>query len=65
MVVSKREQQVLELISRGMSNKEVAQELKISFNTVQTHRRRLLLKLDAKNSADLIRIAFKNNLLTE
>jgi len=64
MQISRRELQVLTLISKGQSNKKIGAELGISYNTVQTHRRRLILKLDAQNSADLIRIAFERNILT-
>lgn len=63
MEISKREKEILILISNGMSNKAAASELGISPNTVQTYRRRLLLKLNAKNSADLIRIAFQSRIL--
>lgn len=63
MHVSKRELEILNFISTGLSNKQIAEQLQISYNTVHTHRRRLLLKLNAKNSANLIRIAYENNLL--
>jgi len=63
MQISNRELQILSLISKGYSNKTIGTELDISFNTVHTYRRRLLLKLDAKNSADLIRIAFEKKIL--
>jgi two-component system response regulator NreC len=54
-----REKQVLKLIAEGFSTKMISGQLKISINTVETHRRHLLEKLNAKNSMELIRKAFK------
>jgi two-component system response regulator NreC len=53
-----REKQVLKLIAEGFSTKMIADNLKISINTVETHRRHLLEKLAAKNSMELIKKAF-------
>jgi len=53
-----REKQVLKLIAEGLSTKMIADNLKISINTIETHRRHLLEKLAAKNSMELIRKAF-------
>lgn len=50
--ISKREREVLLLISRGYSAREIAGELFISEETVKTHRKSLLFKLKARNSAD-------------
>lgn len=46
--ISKREYEVLELIGKGHSNQEIAQQLFISESTVKTHVSNLLSKLDAK-----------------
>ncbi len=54
-----REKEVLKLIAEGFSTKMISSQLKISINTVETHRRHLLEKLNAKNSMELIRKAFK------
>jgi two-component system response regulator FixJ len=51
-----REREVLELISNGQSNKEAGRELGISPRTVEVHRARVMEKLGAKNTADLMRI---------
>lgn len=51
-----REREVLELISNGQSNKETGRELGISPRTVEVHRARVMDKLGARNTADLIRI---------
>lgn len=51
-----REREVLELISNGQSNKEAGRELGISPRTVEVHRARVMEKLGARNTADLMRI---------
>ena len=51
-----REREVLELIANGKSNKAAANELHISPRTVEIHRSRVMQKLDARNTADLMRI---------
>ena len=56
-VLTRREKEVLGLIAEGMMNNEIAQQLSISSTTVDTHRKNLLTKFDAKNTASLIRIA--------
>lgn len=52
-----RELQVLELIAREYTTKEIADKLSISKHTVETYRKNLLLKLDAKNLAGLTKHA--------
>ena len=52
-----RELDVLKRISEGKSTQEIAQELCLSTNTVDTHRRHLLEKLDARNVADVVMTA--------
>ena len=56
--LTERERQILKLIGEGFSTKMIADMLKISINTVETHRRHLLEKLNAKNSMELIKKAF-------
>lgn len=56
-VITRREKEVLELIAEGHTNNAIAQKLFISSTTVDTHRKNLLIKLGAKNTASLIRIA--------
>ncbi|MFN8284308.1 MAG: response regulator transcription factor [Chitinophagales bacterium] len=58
-VLTRREIEVLEQIAEGLTNQEVADKLFISTSTVSTHRQNLLLKLDANNTASLIKIAAK------
>lgn len=61
--LSKREKEVLDLISNEYTTKEIADKLFISQNTVESHRKNMFSKLCVKNVAGLIRIAIKNNLL--
>jgi NarL family two-component system response regulator LiaR len=49
--ISRRELEVLELISQGLSNQEIAEKLFVSLNTVKTHTSRLFEKLDVKRRA--------------
>jgi DNA-binding CsgD family transcriptional regulator len=55
--ISKRELEVLELISQGNSNQEIADKLFISLNTVKTHTSSLFVKLDAKRRTQAIQRA--------
>jgi DNA-binding NarL/FixJ family response regulator len=57
VVLTRREQEVLELIAEGMTNNEIAGKLFISSTTVDTHRKNILAKFEAKNTASLIRTA--------
>jgi len=59
-----RELEVLALVARGLSNAEIAQQLYVSPATVQTHVARLLMKLGARDRAQLIVIAYESGLVT-
>jgi len=61
--ISRREKDVLQLIIEEYTTQEIADKLFISFGTVETHRRNMLIKLGAKNTAGLVRIAFEYKLL--
>lgn len=61
--LSRREKQVLQLIVDERTTSEIAESLFISFGTVETHRRNLLLKLNARNTAGLVRMAMEYDLL--
>ena len=56
-LLSKREQQVLKLIKDGLPSKEIADKLFISIHTVNTHRQRILEKLNVSNSFEAIQYA--------
>jgi DNA-binding NarL/FixJ family response regulator len=62
-VLTRREKEVLELIADGMTNNEIAAKLFISVTTVDTHRKNLLAKFDARNIASLIKAAMQMQLL--
>ena len=49
-----KERAVLSLVSSGLTTKEIAEALKVSHHTIETHRKNLLRKCCAKNSAELI-----------
>ena len=54
--LTEREKEVLRALSEGLTSNEIAGKLFISLNTVKTHRRHLLRKLDVKNVTSLIKI---------
>lgn len=54
MKLSKRELEILELISQGYSDKEIASKLHISARTVQTHVTRIVIKLGARNRPNAV-----------
>jgi len=56
-IVTRREQLVLRLISQGLSNKRIAQELNVSVRTVETHKRNIKQKLGIDSTVGLMRYA--------
>lgn len=61
--VTKREKEIIELISLGYSNKEIAEKLLVSVSTVDAHRYNILKKLEVKNTAEMIMKAIKLKIL--
>lgn len=61
--LSRREKQILELILDEFTTQEIAQQLSIAFNTVESYRKNLLAKLGARNTAGMVRIALENGLV--
>jgi DNA-binding NarL/FixJ family response regulator len=61
--LTKREMQVLTMIAAGRTSASIAEELCVSQFTVETHRRNLMQKFDASNTASLIRMAVEQKLL--
>lgn len=61
--LSKREAEVLKLIADGLTNQEIAEKLFISPLTVDSHRKNLLLKFGAKNTASLVKTAMTMQLI--
>ena len=62
--VSVREIEILDLISYAYTTSEIADILYLSPHTIDTHRKNLLLKLNAKNTAGLVRIGFEQGFLS-
>jgi DNA-binding NarL/FixJ family response regulator len=63
-VITSREKEVLELIADGLTNMEIANKLFVSNTTVETHRKNLLAKFPAKNTAELVRMAIYYNFIS-
>lgn len=61
--ISRREKEVLRLIIQEHTTQEIANKLFISLKTVESHRSSLLNKVNARNTAGLVRIAIENKLL--
>lgn len=55
-----RELQVMEMLARGMTNREIAEHFQISIKTVDTHRAHVLKKLGVRNNSELTRFAVKH-----
>ncbi|WP_269236900.1 response regulator [Flavobacterium flavigenum] len=62
-ILSNKETEVLGLISKGLTTKEIAAQLFVSSRTIETHRANILKKLEVKNTAELIKKAAKMNLI--
>ncbi|MGV3585553.1 MAG: response regulator [Adhaeribacter sp.] len=61
--ITKREKEILKLIAEENSNQEIADKLFLSLRTVETHRFNLTQKLGAKNTAALVKEAYKRGLV--
>lgn len=62
--VTKREKQIIKHIAEGSRNQDIADDLSISLNTVETHRKNLLRKLNMKNTTSLVHFITKYRLLS-
>ncbi len=62
--ITDRELEILELIVKEFTNQEIAEKLYISSRTVDAHRRNLLQKTGARNTAGLVKYAFQHNLVS-
>lgn len=61
--LSSREKQIVRLIMDECTSPQIADQLNISLNTVETHRRNIMTKLNTKNSAGIVRITIEYGLL--
>lgn len=58
--ITKREQEILNLIADGLTSQEISEALKLSIRTVESHRYNLMQKLNLKNAAQLIKYAIQH-----
>jgi len=63
-LLTRREVEVLKLIADGLTNQEIAEKLFISSWTVDSHRKNLLLKFNAKNTAILVKTAVTSGIIS-
>jgi DNA-binding NarL/FixJ family response regulator len=61
--VTERELEILQLLADGLENDEIATQLFISVETVKSHVRRLLQKLEARSRTHAVAVAFRTNLV--
>lgn len=54
--LTNREREILQYITQGLSNKDIAEKLDISSKTVSVHRYNIMFKLEIKNSLDLFKL---------
>ena len=62
--LSEREKEIAQLVTQGLSSKQIASKTNLSARTVENHRARIQSKLGLSNSADLVRWCICNGLLT-
>ncbi|MEY3283702.1 MAG: hypothetical protein RIR86_1715 [Acidobacteriota bacterium] len=63
-LLTSREREVLQLIAEGKTNKEIATALDLSTYTVESHRGRIMEKLNLHSAGELVRFAFRNGLIS-
>jgi DNA-binding NarL/FixJ family response regulator len=63
IVITHREQEILELLSKEYTNEKIAAALNISYRTVETHRKNLMQKTRSHNLAGLLKYAYTNKLI--
>ena len=61
-LLSNREREVLQLIAEGKTNKEIANRLNLSVYTVDSHRGKIMEKLNLHSTGELVRFAIKNGI---
>ncbi len=63
-ILTRRETEILQYIADGFTNAEIAEKLFIGQSTVDSHRRNMLIKLNAKNTACLIKMALQQGIIS-
>ena len=61
--LSSRERGILQLLAEGLNNKEIAEKLSLSLNTIHVHRNNIMKKLNIHRQADLIKYALKEGIV--
>jgi len=61
--LSSRERGILQLLAEGLNNKEIAEQLSLSLNTIHVHRNNIMKKLNIHRQADLIKYAVKEGII--
>lgn len=61
--ITPRELEIIELMSRGLSSKQMAYQLHISLHTVLAHRRNILRKMKSSNAVNAITVAINSGLI--
>lgn len=62
-LLTAREMEVLEAIAEGLKTNEIADRLHVSDNTIESHRKRLMVKLNARNAVDLVMKAISRGII--
>jgi DNA-binding NarL/FixJ family response regulator len=63
-LLTDREKEILQLLAEGKSNKDIATALNLSTNTVETHRTRIMQKLDLHSVAEIILYAVRKRIIS-
>jgi len=63
LLLTAREREVMQMLTEGKSNREVARRLQISVKTVETHRAKVMRKLDVNSIVELVRYAIRNQIV--
>jgi len=64
-ILSKREREILRHIAEGLTNKQIADQLCLSVKTVETHRLKIMKKLNVHNVSSLIKVAMEKRLIRQ
>ncbi len=64
-ILTKREQEILQLVCKEFSNAEIAEKLFLSIGTVETHRKRIIAKLGVNNTVGLVKFAVRHGLIND
>ena len=65
VILSIRENEIIILISEGLTNGQIAEQLFLSNHTINTHRKNIMAKLGVKNTAGIVMYAVKTNLISQ